>query len=57
MTRPDGKEIYSQKHAYLLNWLYENEEMMRIIQAEGYTKIEAIELLKLMALQRGGTGL
>ena len=42
---------YELEHKYLLKWIQEQDEKIKVIMLEGYTKREAIELLKLMALQ------
>lgn len=42
---------YEFEHKYLLKWIQEQDEKIKVIMLEGYTKREAIELLKLMALQ------
>ena len=39
------------EYKYLLKWIQEQDEKIKVIMLEGYTKREAIELLKLMALQ------
>ena len=48
---------YEMEYAYLLAWLRQQDEKIKVIMAEGHTRREAIELLKLMALQGIGGSL
>ena len=49
--RGEVVDRYEFEHKYLLKWIQERDEKIKVIMLEGYTKREAIELLKLMALQ------
>ena len=51
IERGENMYRYEFEHKYLLKWIQEQDEKIKVIMLEGYTKREAIELLKLMAMQ------